>query len=331
MTVLGLRARFTALAASFAALIAWPTQANAWGNEGHSIVANTALKILFARNPEMERRFYAILRRDILDFSYSYVNRGRTVNKTCSADRLDDAAVWPDCVRRSSRYSSTADFHYDDVRRCTDTPPLPNRDEYCRDGLCATAALRRFVAQIRDPSSTDRERAEALVWIIHIVGDLHQPLHATTNRDSGGNGVTISYVRQTRNGPRTGETKLHTFWDGDMVRSATRPADWDNRPVPMSARIDLIRQLAMANQPAWGLARLDLETLEPTAFDDWVIQSHTLSQHAYNRLATPPECDAGRSNGGLVPADYMSGFRENVQERLAAASLRLADLLEQVL
>jgi hypothetical protein len=210
---------------------------------------------------------------------------------------------------------------------------MPNRSIYCGNGNCATAALTRYVAQLRDPTSSARLKAEALVWIIHIVGDLHQPLHAVDNRDSGGNGIAFTFIRQTPSGETRRETKLHTFWDGEMVKFATRPMNWAQPQVPMTARIALVRDLAAASRTAWlqnGASLSNLSGLQPAAFDPWVQQSHVLAQRAYRELTPAPQCDAGRieASGTMT---YVETFITPTQQQLGSAAVRLADLLQRVL
>lgn len=321
------------LMALLLALGSWPSAAWAWGEEGHEIVATAARDILFARDPSFQQRFYAILQPDILDFSYTYVDRGQTRHRSCTSDRIREASVWADCVRNSAQYRSTRPYHYDDVRYCTDIPPMPARTSYCPGGNCATAALTRYIAQLRNPASSARLKAEALVWIIHIVGDLHQPLHAVDNDDGGGNGITFTFIRQTATGETRRETKLHSFWDGDMVKFATRPTNWTAAQVPMATRIDLIHDLAVANQAVWlqnGPNLSNLSGLQPAAFDPWVQQSHVVAQKAYRTLTPAPQCDAGSTDASGTMT-YVDTFGTPTQEQLASAAVRLADLLERVL
>lgn len=154
------------------ALGSWPSAAWAWGEEGHEIVATAARDILFARDPSFQQRFYAILQPDILDFSYTYVDRGQTRHRSCSADRMREASVWADCVRNSAQYRSTRPYHYDDVRYCTDTvaqrayralTPAPQ----CDAGSTEASGTMTYVDNFRTP--TQEQLASAAIRLADLL------------------------------------------------------------------------------------------------------------------------------------------------------------------
>jgi hypothetical protein len=111
-----------------------------------------------------------------------------------------DVAAWADAESKEGRAPRA--FHYVNVP--VDAPGYdPARD--CREGRCAVAKLDAELAALRDPAIPRARRGEALRWVVHLAGDLHQPLHCADRGDRGGN-----ETRVVRRGP---DTNLHAFWD----------------------------------------------------------------------------------------------------------------------
>src|SRR2546430_12827011 len=113
-------------------------------------------------------------------------------------------------------------WHYDDVPICASVP----KARYCPDRQCNTEQLKRLITVLADTRAASRDRNEALKWLVHLVGDIHQPLHAADNGDRGGNRVPVALA-----GVRTrGRESLHRAWDNDLVRLALHPPR--RRPAP---------------------------------------------------------------------------------------------------
>ena len=117
---------------------------------------------------------------------------------------LADAAVWPDHDGRTIgdlnplHYVSIAENAegYDQARDC------PERD-------CMVEALRWFLSNLGDKNAPTIIKRMALRYVAHLVGDMHQPLHAGRANDRGGTEIKVSYRGQS--------TNLHYFWDTDLV------------------------------------------------------------------------------------------------------------------
>ena len=98
------------------------------------------------------------------------------------------------------------EFHYDAARDCKATP----------QGDCIVAELERARHEMIDASLPIDKRREALKWVIHLMGDLQQPLHAIDNKDRGGNDVTVNLVGQPPPQPGT-RVNLHAVWDSRVI------------------------------------------------------------------------------------------------------------------
>lgn len=163
------------------------SSAHAWGAEGHRLIAEMAEPQLASATRAEVNRLLAI-------------EPGST---------LPSVATWAD----ETRSPATAAWHYVNLPsgECS-----YDRARDCADGQCAIEALTRQVAVLRSKAS-DTKRLIALKWVLHLVGDLHQPLHAGFKADKGGNQYQ---VRAFGRG-----TNLHSLWDGAMIRN--RPGGLD--------------------------------------------------------------------------------------------------------
>jgi hypothetical protein len=203
---------------------------------------------------------------------------------------LAEAAIWPDHEGRSIRdfdplhyvtISENADG-YDQARDC------PERN-------CMVEALKWFSTVVADKNAPIMMRRLALHYVAHLVGDMHQPLHAGRTKDSGGTGIRVSY--------RGATTNLHFFWDTDLVEMETGTEE------EVAKR--LTANLTEAERLKWQAG-------DPT---QWTNESLMLVRsHAY---------DIGPSVE--LSDDYVEKARPIVRRRLAQAGIRLAWLLNVAL
>lgn len=135
----------------------------------------------------------------------------------CKAATMAQASVWADCIKPlkdaagKSRFGYAYAWHYQDVNICrTFDLAAP-----CKDGNCVSAQITRDVALLKDRRAPLSDRVQALAFLIHFVGDLHQPLHAGEKDDKGGNDVLATYG--TYAPPRL---NLHSIWDGYLAERA---------------------------------------------------------------------------------------------------------------
>ncbi len=174
------------LFASALLAVAQPTLA--WGVLGHRVVAQLAQKQL---NPAAAAQVDRLL-------------------AVTGARRLADIATWPDDLRDldPDLFKRTSRLHYINFRSgdCIYDPP---RD--CRNGECVVAAIQHYAAILGDRSRSDTERAQALSFVVHFVGDVHQPLHASYRDDKGGNDYQVRWHDRG--------TNLHKIWDTTLLNS----------------------------------------------------------------------------------------------------------------
>jgi len=161
------------------------TPAFAWGAQGHRLVARIAeTRLDPSARAEVERLLAT--------------EAGATLASIAPwADQL--RAEDPDLGKRS------AGWHYVNMAEdgCRYDPP-----KHCRDGDCVIEALKAQSARLADRNLSDAERLQALKFVVHLVGDMHQPMHAGYGHDKGGNTYQLQFNERG--------TNLHSLWDSGM-------------------------------------------------------------------------------------------------------------------
>ncbi|MEO0513362.1 MAG: S1/P1 nuclease [Planctomycetota bacterium] len=257
-----------------------------WGPAGHSIVAQIAYQEL---TPEVRAKIDAILRAD-----------GSAVEGPRMPSTLPETASWPDWARNQDAYRWTAPLHY--------ANPSPEHDDYRHERDCpeegnVVGAVRDFAKVLADESADALERRRALMFVVHFVGDLHQPLHAGRAADRGGNDIEVVFFERERN--------IHSIWDSGIMRASSQDPWplWVERLYPEISREDRASWLAPGATP-------DVETVGV-----WVSESRSLAnEHCY--VLKP-----GQSVGAAYVADKMP----IVDERLKQAGVRLGAMLNEIL
>ena len=121
-------------------------------------------------------------------------------------ESLAMASVWMDDIRSDDDYNYTSDWHWvtiPDGKSYDETGKNPNGD--------IIWALEKLIGELKAGGLTETEEREKLKMVIHMIGDIHQPLHVGTGDDRGGNDVRVEWMGESSN--------LHRVWDSDMIRS----------------------------------------------------------------------------------------------------------------
>ncbi|AJP73029.1 hypothetical protein TS85_16345 [Sphingomonas hengshuiensis] len=181
-----------------AALFGLASPAQAYWEYGHETIAQIAYRNV---TPDVRRAIDGLLAKSAL-----------LETPTCPARTIEQASVWADCVKTlGPRFSYAYNWHYQNVNVCKPFDLKPA----CPDGNCVSAQIERDVKLLKDKSVPIRERVMALSFLIHFVGDLHQPLHAGDRGDLGGNRVKAAYGIYAPE-----RLNLHSIWDGLIAERA---------------------------------------------------------------------------------------------------------------
>lgn len=203
---------------------------------------------------------------------------------------LADAAVWPDHEGRSIRDFNP--LHYVSI---PDDASGYDQGRDCPERNCMVEALKWFSSVIADKNAPIMARRLALYYVAHLVGDMHQPLHAGRVGDRGGIDISVSYRGVT--------TNLHFFWDTNLVD------------------LEAGTEEEIAKQLTANLTKEELVKWQAGNPTQWTNESLVLVRsHAYY---TGPSLE--------LPDDYVEKARPIVRIRLAQAGLRLAWLLNNAL
>jgi hypothetical protein len=266
--------------------------AGAWGPQGHRTVGAIADRLL----TPAARAVVAQLLEDDLD----------KFGNPSSRTTLEAVSVWADELHGTP--AAHASWHYDNAPLCG----TESKARYCPDGQCNSEQLKRLIALLADSHAAAAERNAALKWVVHLVGDIHQPLHAADNDDHGGNRVEVVLVGvHTR-----GRENLHRVWDNDLVSLALHARNRQQPPRDIEALAVEARHLAR-----------DAGQGGP---DSWAVESNNLAR---NVAYTFPgfACRSVPPQPVRLDAAYQQEAEAIVRERLLLAGARLAAVLNSTL
>jgi hypothetical protein len=274
--------------------------ARAWGDEGHEVIGLIAEYYL---EPAVRARVLELLRED----DSGLVERDMAQESTW-ADKYRDS----DRDAGKRRYLGTRDWHFVDLeitgvdvsRACYGRQPLPVGVPASVGPAedCIIDKIDQFYAELKNSAIPQAERRVALQFLLHLVGDVHQPLHASDDHDQGGNRKLVS-------GEGMGLNNLHHDWDIEFVK-LLGAGDTD-------IAHKLIARITAADRARWSSGT-------PL---DWALETYAVSKkHAYGGLPAA----SGRARYQLSQA-YVDDATAVTAEQLSKAGVRLALLLNRAL
>lgn len=254
-------------------------QAFAWGPMGHSTVCQIAENHLTAKAKT-------------------------AVRSLLGRQSFSDSCNWPDQVRKSKEYGYADTWHY---------VTIPNGKSYessSKNPLGDVIAAIKKLTQVLVSGKSDREKSDALKFLGHFVGDIHQPLHVGRDNDRGGNQCLVN--------PKS---NLHAVWDSKILE-VDGGKSWD-----LAQRLD-------------RLSQKEIDLLQASTVDDWANESMVLRE----RIVYPANKSGGNDpspfcakvgtqpfNGPIdLEQSYYSKHSETAQSRVLQAGVRLAGLLNGV-
>lgn len=310
----------------FAFSIIFPTAALGWGEKGHLATVAVALDA----NPFLESRLRAVLRHlpesmELRTMIAEDRKRATTpqlrqeLNHSIAKARnpiywnyLPNAGYWPDVIRGFKSYKRLGydDHHYINLVYGASG----NQDHIFKRSPNAVEQLEIYMRTLRNPSKTRGQRAWAAAWILHLVGDLHQPLHTTARNLRGGS--------QERNLDHGGGAvmydgrSLHSFWD-----------NLPNQSPPMPQYISILRNRFAGNANLPILAN----ELDPKK---WCYEG-TRIIYAIGYPSDAPWRLGAVGKRGLVPREnaknsaYNDKARQIADRQIYLGGLRLAKILDK--
>jgi hypothetical protein len=305
------------------ALPALSGSAFGWGCEGHQMIALIARAHLTAAASVAVDR---LLRENPSD---------PALNRFCKDrpnDLMADAATWADDARNIEK---TAEWHFIDIPLGVHTGSVPEQEamKWCAplgDGRpgCIITATEDEWKLLLNTSQPAAARAKALRYLIHFLGDITQPLHASDNHDRGGNCTSIKFFAQEK------PQNLHAIWDYELIAH-----DLDTNGATQSQFAKRLDETFSSHWADWGAARIDIPA--------WAWEGHKLAETVTYADLKPPipteavtagpadqeGCNAERDKVAALHISigdrYADAAMPAIREQLAKAGYRLAGLLNQ--
>ncbi len=260
-----------------------PNLAFGWGEDGHKVVGQVAETLL---SPEV--------RAEVMELY------------TPDYDSLAEYGTWADRVRGNEAFAAAAPWHYVNVQKGATT--IDRAGACPPERGCALTVVEAEAARVADPGVPLWRRRQALAWLVHVVGDLHQPMHVGHKEDRGGNLLVVSVDGQRQS--------LHRYWDTTVVEGMA--SRWE----------DLAQELLReASADALSQARTAVEPAQWAEESRWLAASFAYDLPTSTKVhdgAEPP-----RRYGPKMSPSYRRRSQEVARERLLQAGVRLAALLER--
>jgi len=264
----------------------------AWGANGHRVVA----QICYDNLSETARA---------------------KVDAALGDNYLAQVANWPDYIMAESGGDFAKPWHYMTIQPDKTLNDVINNNstrtkiDDVHEGIELMLAILRGESEARQQMTELMQKkkvkplagsldATALAFLIHFIGDVHQPMHVGKNRDQGGNRITVLYFGERKN--------LHSVWDSSIIEQE---------------KLSYTEFAAFANIHF----RSQKTECEDDSLSTWINESVALRERIYNTLYDNTDRETGLPS---LSWDYQHDFLPIVEERLAAAGYRAAALLNKV-
>lgn len=247
---------------ALALLMTMTLQALPWGKTGHRVIGLIAERHLSKKAKKQ-------------------------IDKILKDETLAEVSNYMDFIRADDRYDHMAPWHY-----CT----IPDGQTYEEAGTPeegdAIVAIQKFTEELRTKKFTEGDEAFTLKLLVHLIGDIHQPLHVGNGEDKGGNDVKLDYFWSSSN--------LHRVWDSGII---------DGQQYGYTEYADWIDHASDSNREKW----------ENDELMDWIYESQQLRNECYEL----PE-------NMKIAYDYDYEHLDLVNQRLLQAGIRLAAVLNEI-
>jgi hypothetical protein len=211
-------------------------------------------------------------------------------------DTLASVANWADHEGHDA-VPGSAPWHYVNV-------PISERrydDRFCPESGCVVSKIRHFRKVLADRRAPLRERRRALLFLVHFVEDVHQPLHVGDDRDRGGNLTQVQFLGEG--------TNLHRLWDTDLI---------DYAGTNENAWVEQVERLITPEKVAeWSRGAVEV----------WASEGLEAARRAYQ---APDGSGRVIRSGAILGEDYARLALPIARERLARAGVRLANELNAI-
>lgn len=251
------------------AFVASSLYSYAWGLTGHRVIAEIAENHLSGKAK-------------------------REIKKMLGQERMAYWANWPDFIKSDTTgaWKQASAWHYVNIDPQTDFTAF-EKDLKAQAGANLYAQIKVLSSQIKDEKTSEKDRKIALIFLIHMMGDLSQPMHTGRSEDLGGNKINVTYFGE--------KTNLHSVWDGKLVDSQ---------------KYSYTEYAKLLDIKSKG----EVEQIQSGTLENWLYDSHQIANKIYAQ--TP--------NDSKLGYDYQYKFNDTMERQLLYGGLRLAKLLNDL-
>ena len=217
----------------------------------------------------------------------------KAIKELAGTEDLSKLSTWPDEIRSDPKMNYTSPWHYVSIP----TGKTYWEQKRNKEGD-VIEALYRFEDTLRDPKASKESKLDALRFLVHMLGDLHQPLHVGLAEDRGGNTIKVKWFKT--------ETNLHSIWDEELV---------DFEKLSFTEYSSYLNHFSKEEKKDW----------EKGSFIDWAKESQELRPKVYDL----PEAKSEKEPINLS-YEYNYKVKPIIELRLKQAGLRLSYVLNKI-
>ena len=245
-----------------------PFQSMAWGLLGHRIVGEIADSYLTAKTKN-------------------------AIKQILGTESIAMASNWPDFIKSDPSYNYLSPWHYMNV---PDGMSYADFQNYLKQDTSTDAytKLNFIIKQLKNTRLPEDQKIFYLRLLIHIVGDIHQPMHISRKEDQGGNMIKVEWFNQP--------TNLHRVWDEQLI---------DYQQLSYTEYAKAINHTTLAQRKKW----------QQQPISQWLYESYTISQKLYAEVTEPHQKFSYRYNFDHI---------QTLNDQLLKGGVRLAGLLNQI-
>lgn len=241
----------------------------AWGLTGHRVIAEIAENHLCGKTK-------------------------REIKKLLGKEKMAYWANWPDFIKSDTTgvWKEASVWHYVNIDPQSDFKAFDSELKK-QAGPNLYTQIEVLSQKLKNKDFPEQERKTALIFLIHLMGDLVQPMHTGRAGDLGGNKIEVTYFG--------GKTNLHSVWDGKLI-------DSQKYSYTEYAKLLDIK------------TKKEVKEIQSGTLEDWLYDSHKIANKIYAQ--TP--------NGSELGYDYQYKFNDTVERQLLYGGLRLAKILNEI-
>jgi hypothetical protein len=286
--------------ALLALLLLSQTKASAWNETGHKVVTCIAYREL---PPDVREKTVELLRHHPYFSQWKREFPGRRANSDFGLYLFMRASVWPDEIGGSGSPFEHPSWHYINYPL---RPPRFEMEPGPARGETILSAIQQCQSILGNKAASAVSRAVHLSWLIHLIGDLHQPLHCSTlineHFPEGDRGGNLFYVRADENG-----INLHAFWDGLLGQEHNT-----RKVLNLAARVK-------SEHPRSRLSELKADSVKAWSLEGRNLSVEQVYWHGQLRGGDRPE------DAPPLPSNYAASAKAVAKRRIALAGYRLSD------